>query len=321
MIETFVQPVGNGFNEALAIVADADASAARHCRVFGYSRIWEGDSCPATLQQLGVPGAMGREVLIGDPSQGRGFIRFLEIVGRDDPARREGGNPWDEGGIFDVNVRALGPLEVLDRAMKREGHVAFGPLTAWDFGELSVKEAVLRDSDGLAFAMMERVAPPLKGYEHVAGNASYVFNSTQLVRDFDAAHSFFVDALGWGTVMETDSVHENGGLNCLGLPLDVARNTRMRIGIYQQQGLNEGSVEIVSLALEGMDFTRERAPMRGWASLRFPVEDVADALCRAEAAGAEIAAIRRVTLNPFGEAEMGAATTRWGARLEFYRLL
>lgn len=316
-----IQPTDNGFQEALAIVRDAEASARRHCEVFGYSRLWEGAADPLVLAQLGLPGDRGREVLIGDPSQARGVLRFLQLDGRDEGLMRDGAQPWDTGGIYDVNVRSLGPLEALNQAMQKAGHVAFGPLTAWDFGPLSVKEVVLRDSDGLAFALMERVAPPLAGYEHVAGHASYVFNSTQLVADFDAARRFYVDGLGWGTVIETEMVHENGGLNCLGLPLDVARNVKMRIGIYQQNGLNEGSVELVSLACEGMDFSRSRPPLRGWASLRFPVSDPGAVLARAAAAGCAVAAVRTVRVEPYGAVEMGAATTPWGARLEFYRVV
>ena len=138
-----IHPVDNGFQEALAIVSDAKASAERHCRAFGYSLLWEGGSDAGMLAQLGLPGDTGREVLIGDPSQARGFIRFLELVGRDEGLMRDGAQPWDAGGIYDVNVRSLGPLEVMNRAMQKAGHVAFGPLTAWDFGPLSVKEVVL----------------------------------------------------------------------------------------------------------------------------------------------------------------------------------
>lgn len=310
----------NGFDEATAIVLDIDASIDRLCRVFGYTLVWRGDASPETLALIGVEaGWTGREALLGDPAQARGYLRLFDFPGRDLGVMRDGAQPWDAGGIFDINIRALGPLEALHARMTREGFCAFGPLTAWDFGPLSVKEVVSRDADGLAIATMQRVAPPLEGYENASGDTSYVFNSTQVVPDFEAAKAFFTEALGWKIVMESAWVHP-GGRNCLGLPIDIASTRELRVGIYQSNGLNEGSVEILDYGGAAMDFSK--APLgRGWIALRFPMTDIKGFLDRAERGGCTIVAPRRITMAPYGEAEAGAAITPWGARLEVFRLI
>lgn len=309
----------NGFEEATAIVLDVDASIARLTAVFGYRTIWRGRAAPATLALMGVdPGWPAEEALIGDPAQGRGHIRLFGFPGRDTGVMRDGAQPWDSGGLFDINIRALSAIAPIHAAMTRNGFCAFGPLTAWEFGSLSVKEVVSRDADGLAIAVMERIAPPLEGYDDASGACSYVFNATQVVPDFEAARAFYVDALGWRVVQESTWAHESGD-NCIGLPLDVARVRDLKVGIYQANGLNEGSVEILEYTAESLHFCNAAPPARGWAALRFPLTDVEGFLSAAAAGGCTISAPRAIHMPPYGSVVAGVAVTPWGARLEVFR--
>ncbi len=309
----------NGFDEATAIVLDVDASRSRLSAAFGYRTIWRGQATAATLALMGVdPGWHAEEALVGDPMQGRGHIRLFSFPDRDTGVMRDGAQPWDSGGLFDINIRALAPIEPLHAAMTRNGFCAFGPLTAWEFGPLSVKEVVSRDADGLAIAVMERVAPPLEGYDNASGSCSYVFNSTQVVPDFDAARAFYVDALGWRVVQESTWAHAAGD-NCLGLPLDVARVRDLKVGIYQANGLNEGSVEILEYTAESLHFGEAAPPARGWAALRFPMRDIEGFLADAARGGCSISAPRTIRIEPYGAVVAGAAVTPWGARLEVFR--
>lgn len=310
----------DGFDEATAIVHDLKDSVARFSRIFGFTLIWEGDADPAALELMGLdPATRAREALVGDPAQGRGNIRLFELVGQRHGVMRDGAQVWDSGGLFDINVRALRAAEDIHDDMTRNGFCAFGPLTAWDFGPMSVKEVVSRDTDGLAIAVIERTLPPLEGFEHVAGPVSYVFNSTQTVPDFDAARSFYVDALGWGVVQETDFVHETGD-NCIGLPIDVAKVRPIRVGIYQANGRNDGSVELLEYTGESLDFSSIAAPpKRGWAALRFPMSDIESFLDRARRGGCAIQPARPIQIEPYGRVIAAAAITPWAVRIEVFQ--
>ncbi len=312
----------NGFHEVVAIVSSLDDAGPRLKACFGYETIHRGQPSAEALASLGVPeGWAAEEEVIGDPSQERGFLRLIAFPGQDLPLLRHGGKAWDTGGIFDLNIRALGPLEVLTERMNANGYVPFAPTTHWQFGELDVKEAVLNDPDGVCLAVMERVAPPLEGYEHVKSDCSYVFNSTQIVPDYEAARSFYVDTLGWKAVQETEALHEDGN-NCMGLPPSVAKKVLMKIGIYQAQGVKEGSVEIIEMVdLEGLDFSDSRPPKRGLASLRFPVTDAQAILDRATAGGAEVVPLQEAGLAPYGKVRLGAVIAPWGARLDVFEIL
>ena len=232
---------------------------------------------------------------------------------------RDGAQPWDVGGLFDINIRCLDSIEHQHGAMTGNGFVAFAPVTQWQFGALTVKEVVHRDADGLCIAMMQRMAPPLTGYEG-AGPVSHIFNSTQVVADFAAARSFYVDALGWAPVQESNWTHEDGD-NCLGLPLDVARHCAVQVGIYHPHGVMEGSVEIIGYGVEGRDFGAAGPPLRGLASLRFPLTAPEAFLERAGKGGCAVLPLRRAEIAPYGLVEIGAAITPWGARLEVFRPL
>ncbi len=310
----------NGFQEAVAIVSDAVDSAKRLQAIFGYELIHQGAPSRQVLDMLGIdPGWEAIETLVGDPAQGRGFMRLISFPGQQTGVMRDGAQSWDTGGIFDVNIRCLRSIEEQQAAMTRNGFVGFAPVTQWIFGAFNVKEVVMRDADGLCIAMMQRLAPPLTGFEQVEGPVSFVFNSTQIVPDFDRARSLFVDTLGWIPIQETRSSHSDG-INCIGLPLDIARDRSMRIGIYQPLGRFEGSVEIIQHDVEGMDFSEAKPPSRGIISLRLPVSDISASLEKFRDGGCTIIAPHSTELAPYGAVEMGAAITSWGARFELFQL-
>lgn len=317
----------NGFHEVVGIVADADAAASRLIGALGYAQCHAGAVPPGALALMGISSeADAREVLIAHPDEARGSIRLISLDGRPAPwpapLMRDGAQAWDSGGIFDINIRALADIGALHHALGAAGYRAHAPITDWDFGTLSVREVVETDADGLCVALMQRVRPPLTGYEGIGGNASWVFNSTQVVPDFAAARALFVDHLGWVPVQETEGFAGNaGGANCMGLPPALAATIPMQIGIYQAQGRMEGSVEIISFGCGGNDFAAARPPQRGWATLRFPVGDL-DAFAHAmAAAGCELSGVQTFEWAPYGVVEAVAAITPWGARFEALRLI
>lgn len=312
----------NGFEEAVGLVADCDNAASRLCASLGYRVVHRGSVPAGALALMGLTGDVtAKEVLIAHPDAARGAIRLIALDGAPAPLMRDGAQAWDSGGIFDVNVRALQDIEALHHAMGHEGFRAAAPITDWDFGTLAVREVVENDSDGICIALMQRVHPPLAGYETIGGNASWVFNSTQVVADFDKARALFVDHLGWKPVQETEGFAGQGsGDNCMGLPPALAPAITMRIGIYHPQGRMEGSVEIIRFGCGGHDFSAARPPQRGWAGLRFPVTDLADFARRMTEAGCEVSAVQRFEWAPHGMVQAVSATTPWGARLEALKL-
>lgn len=306
----------NGFQEAVAIVADASATATRLQTCLQYGEVHRAPVPDGALALLGLAGRKGTEILLSHPDSPRGAIRLIEVEGEPLPRARDGAQPWDSGGIFDINIRALQGIEPLHNALSLHGFASPAPITDWDFGPLSVREVVEADADGVVIALMERVAPPLQGYEGIGGPASWVFNSTQIVPDFGEGRRFYVETLGWQVVQETQLLHPDGR-NCMGLPLGLAPEIQAKVGIYHPKGRMEGSVEIIAFDFAGIDFS-QAGPGRGWASLRFMVSDMAAMLERARGAGCELSAEVRFDWHPHGACRAAAIRTPWGARIEVF---
>ena len=311
----------NGFQEVVGIVADAQASAHLLCEALGYAELHRGE-VPNGALTLWQPKAStaAREVLVGHPNSPRGQIRLVEFATAPGARMRDGAQAWDPGGIFDINVRSLTGIDRLHGALGLAGFLSPAPITDWQFGPLSVREVVENNADGLAIALMERVSPPLTGYESLTGPASWVFNSTQIVPDFASARALYVDALGWDIVQESDLLHEDGR-NCMGLPLGLAPNIKAKVGIYQAHGRMEGSVEIIAFDFAGIDFSAAAPPDRGWASLRFPLSDAAAFLAKAKAGGCEVSVLAEFDWAPHGRVRAGSVRTPWGARLDIFELI
>ncbi len=308
----------NGYDEVVVIVADAEATAGRLGAVLGYVRESCGNPDASFLDLHAIAPADGwQELVIVQPQAGRGRIRLLQSPGSVPPVRRMGARPWDIGGFFDISLRSLGPIDDLLAGFCRNGFAAHAPVTRFSMGGTDVLEALAHDGDGLCFAMVERLSPPLTGWDHIDGPASNPFNSVIPVDDMEAGRRFVTEVLDWTVLVDTVLTHE-GGRNVMGLPLDMARECDVAVLIAQARGQMEGSVELIRYPCEALDFRSDRPDWRGFASLCFPVSNLATLLARAENKGAEIGAARPVRWGSNMIVRAGWVMTPWAARLIFY---
>lgn len=308
----------NGYDEVVCIVADAEGTAQRLCDVLGYQVEWcdMPDAGFLALHDI-APEDGWTGITLAQPQAGRGRLRLLQAPGPVPPVRRMGARPWDMGGFFDVSLRSLGPIDDLLAAFCRNGFVAEAPVTRFAMAGTEVLEALARDADGLCFAMVERLAPPLKGWDHVDGPASNPFNSVIVVDDMEAGRRFMTEVLGWKVLVDTALAHKDGR-NVMGLPLDLARERDVAVLIAQAQGTMEGSVELIRYPCDALDFRSDRPGWRGIASLCFPVSELDEVLRRAHDHGVETGAAREVNWGAQGMVRAGWVMTPWAARLVFH---
>ena len=311
-----------GFREAVVSVWDLDRSVETLTSVAGWKIHTRAAVSAEEARFWGLTpagsGPVGESVLLHNPGTSTGFVRLVRFGQPGEPIR-PGAQPWDTGGIFDLNVRAL---EVGQRMaeLRRRGWSSWGEPVRLEFGPFTVNEVLARGPDDLVLAMIERLEPPLTGWPHLT-KLSRVFNSTQTVRDFDAALRFYREGLGFEVYLEHEGASEKAGANVLGLPHEVTVEVPRRVAILSPDGSNEGSIEILSFeGASGVDHAKRAvAPNLGCLSLRFPVRDLeAFRIWLSERSIEPAGGPARFELPPYGEIAAFAVTTPEGARLEFF---
>ncbi|MBK6402913.1 MAG: VOC family protein [Rhodocyclaceae bacterium] len=311
-----------GFDEAVIIVRRPEPHLACWLDVGGFTVAHRGAVDPRLLAAWALPaGAAGEEWLLSHPDVGTGRVRLVQLgdAGQQDDLRADD-QCWDHGGIFDLNVRVLDIAAKAAALRELQWHGASPPVT-WDFGAVRVREWIVRGPDNVRLALIERVAPPLADFDHLR-HFSQVFNSSQIVRDMDAALTFYRDVLGFRLTVDHDApAYPAGRPNVLGLPSLPAGGASLSIRIVHPGGAMAGSIELVAIrGAAGLDVsTPSGPPHHGMAALRLPVRGMPALAAHLRGQGVAIAmAPTRVCLAPHGEVTVMAARSPEGAWLEFY---
>ncbi len=310
-----------GFSEAGISTTNLDGWVDLLVELGGYRELWRGESPDSIkpLWGLGVSDTI-HECLLTKPGSTGGYIRLFQFENISQEEIRLGAHGWDSGGIFDINFRvpSLPPFVApfIDRGWK-----GISRPVDWQFGDLQVREWLVRGPDAVIFALMERLAPPLQGWEPLH-KLSHVFNSSQIVADIPKAIGFY-KKLGFIEVLHLTGPLLGGGGEVLGLSPEAALSTHIDLVIMQPRGVMSGSVELVKIAtIPGRNFAGRGLPHNlGLNMLRFPVRDLHRYAKRLESRGLWPVhkQIYSTRLEPFGDTEILAIQTPDGAWLEFYQ--
>jgi len=313
----------SGWRETLVSVDDIDRWIRTYVEVGDWELRYAGDVAPETLEYLQVlPGTTAREAIVGCKGADFGFVRLVCFDGgKRHPVIRSYGRPWETGGWFDLNAR-VDDMEARFGQLQDLGWGGVSDPIEYDFGPFTVKEWLTCGPDGIQWAVIERVHPPLDP-EARPGRMGPHFNSTQVVADIAAARYFYEDILGFESAVAIDDQPMMPGplQNVLGLPNELAASQHWNISMLKPPGAEGGTVEIISLpGISGRDFAPlADPPNRGIISLRFPVDDI-DALHRKliDADVPIVNAPQSLELPPAGRVTMMTARGPCGVRLDFF---
>jgi len=313
------KPFG-GFQEVVLSVQDIETWKTFFTNAAGWELRHEGSIDGRLNEYWDLPdGVAITEALMANVGTETGFVRLVSISGAERAVIRSNDQSWDTGGIFNFNMR------VKDMAAAREELEALGfqastDPTEFTFGPFRVKEWIVRGPDGVRFALIERIEPVLEGWPNLR-KFSRAFNSTQVVADIDSTLAFYRDKLGMEIYLENVGASAEEGPNVLGLPHNLTTQIPRTVYILHPDGLNEGSVEILSFdGAAGRDFSdRAVPPNRGILGLRFPVNDWNGFLERlSEKEIPIVAGPTALELKPYGIVNIVAIQSPEGAWLEFF---
>jgi catechol 2,3-dioxygenase-like lactoylglutathione lyase family enzyme len=317
------RPLIHGWRETVLCVADIDEWAAVYQALGDWSIVHTGQLATDQLAALGIaPPRTGREMLLGKSGAQTGLVRLISLdTSNRQPVIRSFGRPWETGGWFDLNARVGNIQEQFEKLQDRGWSSVSDPIE-YDFGPFTVKEWLAYGPDGVVFALIERINPPLAP-DAQPGSFGMHFNSTQIVTDITAARHFYQHILGFKPSVEiTDEpMMPSPRQNVLGVPNELAATQPWNISMLLAPGNAGGSVEIISLpGLSGRDFAPlAKLPNRGIIGHRFPVDNVQDLHAYLVDQGVEIISPpRSVDIAPYGKTEIMAVRGPCGARLDFF---
>jgi catechol 2,3-dioxygenase-like lactoylglutathione lyase family enzyme len=297
-----VARTGFGWQEAVVHVADPAPFVAFLVEDAGWSVAHRGRIDPAALFGWGLPaGAGGRETLLVNRGDDKGWIRLVTLSGVASEPIRPAAQAWDPGGWFSLMTRTRDATTLYRKALAR-GWTAHNSPQEFSFGGVALRNVVIRAPDGVNFALYERLSPKLEGWPTIRG-MSRVFNVMTMVKDFETERAFFQDGLGMGAWFIGDYEDAAPTPTNFGLPVNLAPRTPRRSGILWEAPGEDGRVEIMRFqGLEGVDHAdRARFANRGIVALRWPVADLDAWVARLRAKGHAVALSTVVDrIRPYG---------------------
>lgn len=316
----------NGFTEVVISVEDI----ARIRNAFTGVAGWTFNDLPdAPAEQFSawhVPDSCERiqQVLLTAENDTNGHIRLVKFHGCSDAKiMRSSQRSWDTGGIFNINIYVCDNDKIY-RELQRHGWTAFGDPTDYSWAGFDVRETVALSPDGFGIGMLQAYGKILIDLPKFS-LTSRAFNSAQIVRNFEESLSFYIDKLGWKTLVN-ESIKDalEPGQEVLGIPGPIAYSVERKVAILHPQGTNEGGIELIEMSeLQGRDFSEDCvAPNVGYLLLRFPVEGVEDYAKEIQQRGVELyTAPSSVEIANIGTTTCFSVRTPDGVTLEFYEVM
>jgi catechol 2,3-dioxygenase-like lactoylglutathione lyase family enzyme len=310
----------HGWSEVVMSVTDLEPHREYFSEVGGWDVLAEGSLAPETLAAWGLATEVSAQQLVmGNPGTERGHVRLVRFAGVPQQLIRSNARSWESGGILDINIRVT-DMDRKQRQLQQRGWQAHSDPVQFTFGPFVVREWITLGPDGMSIALIQRLAPPLEGWPALR-EFSRTFNSTQVVRDLEAALGFYRDVLGFEQYLYHEGTSPAPGNNVLGLPWETAMAVERKIWIGHPEGLNEGSVELIEFkGASGRDLSAlAKPPNLGLLMLRFPVDNLSALARHLESHGVPpLSGIRQVQLPPTGPARQVSVRAPDGAWLEFY---
>lgn len=319
--------IDGGWHEAWIGVSDIDRMRIFFEKVAGWKAVKSGEIDLATLGYISADPEKGRFLVLRQPDFPQGWVRLIELEGAPRDIIRRQGQAWDTGGIFSIMTRTADAERNLVDAEKI-GWTAFdvpydfgfGDLK--DFGELKLRNLIMRGPDGVSVSAYEWVKP--KRDDVSPGMLSKAFNSMQMVQDLDAAVKFYVDGLGFRLIQRGTFIDPQETATNFALPVNYSTRIKRNYAIViPAKGNDEaGRVELMQFeGFKGRDF-RDRAKLSalGIVTLLFPVSDLkaVEANIRAK----QLPIVREaadIELPPHGKARALTTSSPEGALITFFQ--
>lgn len=257
------------------------------------------------------------ELLIQFDGQQNGQLRLVKYNNVDQEYIRSSQNPWDTGGIMDINIRVPIVSKAFNDLRELGWHGLSDPLFQ-KMGPFELYDVLMKGYDDIIIAFTHRKQPPLhlkEGYNF----PSIVYNSSIVVKNLEEAQNFYVKKLGFQLLNEYEV--KKDGENMFGIPFNVISDVQCKANILSLNGTREVVFQIIEFnGVDGKDFSNKSSPPnRGLLMYRSKVKKIDEYQKHLEKLGVIIhQTLQTLVIEPYGPVTCFSIRSPNGVIWEFF---
>lgn len=199
------------------------------------------------------------EVLIQSNHYEHGQLRIIKFNSIQQEYIRSSQQPWDTGGIMDINLRVHEVAENFDRLREMGWHGLSDPMLQV-MGPFKLYDILMRGFDDVIIAFTHRLEPPMELTAPI-NFPTHVYKTSLTVKSLEESKSFFVDKLGCQVLTEYAVIKDKPQENMFGLPFNLADKVTCKAVILSIHGGKDTDFQIVEFnGVTGKDFSATAIP-------------------------------------------------------------
>lgn len=215
-----------------------------------------------------------QEILLQCEDVNYGRLRLIKFENIVQDYIRSSQQPWDIGGIMDINIRVPEVAATFDHLREMGWHGLSDPLLQ-EMGPFKLYDILMRGYDDTIIAFTHRLQPPMDDLPNI-NFAAHIYNSSITVEDYDTARDFYTTTLQCTILNEYEVVKDGPQENMFGLPHNMADKVTAKACILSFNGNRETIFQIIKFeGVVGKNVKEKaKAPNRGFLSFRVFHEDL-----------------------------------------------
>lgn len=265
----------NNILEVLYSTGDLEKVLNFYVNYGGWKIVGEYDCDPTTIAFWNLPTtASAKEILLQFDHHPTGLMRLIKFEGIEQKYIRSSQQPWDTGGIMDINLRVHEVANSFEALRELGWHGLSDPLLQV-MGPFKLYDILMKGYDDTIIAFTHRVIPPL---ELPSNNnlPTHIYNSSIVVKNLKKSRHFYEEILGCKVLNEYEVKKDHPQENMFGLPHNLADKVTCKANILSFDGERDVVFQIIEFeGVSGKDFSdRAIPPNRGFLLYRVEVKNL-----------------------------------------------
>ncbi len=289
----------------------------------GWNRVGTYKTSPAVLEGWGLkPSLDVDEVLLQSDHYDSGQLRIIQFHGIDQEMIRSSQQPWDVGGIMDINLRVHDVEKNFEQIREMGWHGLSDPLLQ-EMGPFKLYDILMKGYDDTIIAFTHRLEPPMELKSKITF-PTHIYKTSITVDDLESSKDFYVNKLGCTVLTEYQVIKDKPQENMFGLPHNLADKVTCRAVIMSVHGERDIDFQIVEFdGVTGKDFSQKaKPPNKGFLMDRIEVEGIEsymDRLVQQEVNIHSPMSIQEV--QPYGRVKLFSIISPEGVWHEFFETI